>query len=127
MTTAEWREWRVHGGTGSGLQAGARRRVRIVVTNDLPVESNPYMTSSINANNMFDRLNMLLGKTDIIVALPGYLGTLNEIIMAVTMNYITDENQRKKKPVIVSRKPWEPIWNSICEELDVGKKDRNKE
>lgn len=99
----------------------------IVVTNDLPVESNPYMTSSINANNMFDRLNMLIGKADIIVALPGYLGTLNEIIMAVTMNYITDENQRKKKPVIVSRKPWEPIWSSICEELDVGKKDRNKE
>ena len=99
----------------------------IVVTNDLPVESNPYMTSSINANNMFDRLNMLLGKADIIVALPGYLGTLNEIIMAVTMNYITDENQRKKKPVIVSRKPWEPIWNSICEELDVDKKGRSKE
>lgn len=93
----------------------------IVVTNDLPVESNPYMTATSNANNMFDRLNMLINKADIIVALPGYIGTLNEIIMAATMNYITDENRREKKPVIVSRQPWEPIWKSICNELDVGK------
>ena len=60
----------------------------IIVTNDLPVESNPY--------------------------------TLNEIIMATTMNYITDQNQRQKKPVFVSRHPWQPIWQSICKELEVG-------
>ena len=92
----------------------------IIVTNDLPVESNPYMTSSTNARNMFDRLDLLINKADIIVALPGSIGTLNEIIMATTMNYITDQNQRQKKPVFVSRRPWQPIWQSICKELEVG-------
>ena len=46
----------------------------IIVTNDLPVESNPYMTSSTNARNMFDRLDLLINKADIIVALPGSIG-----------------------------------------------------
>lgn len=91
----------------------------VIVPNDLPVECNPYLSEVTKANNMFDRLDILYNKADVIVALPGYLGTLNEILMSTTLNYITDENKRAKKPIFVSRKPWEPIWSSICKELEV--------
>lgn len=96
----------------------------VIVPTDLPVECNPYLTQVTKANNMFDRLNILYNKADVIVALPGYLGTLNEILMSITLNYITDENKRSKKPIFVSRQPWEPIWRSICDELHVY--DHNK-
>lgn len=93
--------------------------VGVTVSSDLPVPSNPYMTESVNAKSMFDRLDILCNKSDVIVGLPGYLGTLNEIIMAATLSYITDENKRAKKPIFVARHPWEAIWKSICENLNV--------
>ena len=91
----------------------------VIVPSDLPVECNPYLSHVTSATNMFDRLQILYNQADIIVALPGYLGTLNEILMSITLNYITDENKRAKKAIFVSRKPWEAIWKSICEELNV--------
>ena len=91
----------------------------VIVPNDLPVECNPYLTQITKANNMFDRLDILYNKADVIVALPGYLGTLNEILMSTTLNYITDENKRQKKPILLSRQPWEAIWKCICSELGV--------
>lgn len=91
----------------------------VIVPNDLPVECNPYLSKITKANNMFDRLDILYNKADVIVALPGYLGTLNEILMSITLNYITDENKRQKKPIFISRNPWQPIWESISKELDV--------
>ena len=91
----------------------------VIVPNDLPVECNPYLTQITKANNMFDRLDILYNKADVIVALPGYLGTLNEILMSTTLNYITDENKRQKKPILLSRQPWEAIWACICFELRV--------
>ena len=36
-----------------------------------------------------------------------------------TLSYITDENKRAKKPIFVARHPWEAIWKSICENLNV--------
>lgn len=91
----------------------------ITVPSDLPVGSNPYLTNTVAATSMLDRLDRLTKEADFIVALPGYLGTFNEIIMAATLNYITDENKRKPKPIFVSEHPWKPIWESICKELDV--------
>lgn len=94
------------------------RCIGVIVPSDLPVESTPYVTETIQASNMLDRINILCNKSDIIVALPGYLGTLNEIMMAITFNYITDSNGRPKKRMFVSRQPWESIWKSICDELN---------
>ena len=91
----------------------------IVVLSDLPVESNPYLSETTNAANMFDRLDILNKRADAIVALPGYIGTLNELIMSATLSYITDENKRRKIPIFASRSPWEPIWKCICSELHV--------
>ena len=93
--------------------------VGITVPSDLPVECNPYLTETREAANMFERLDILCNSSDIIVALPGYLGTFNEIMMAATLNYITDENKRSKKSIFVSRKPWQPIWDILCNELNV--------
>ena len=117
----------MNGGNGGCMEAMAIgcRRVKdsrcigVTVPTDLPVESTPYVTETIQASNMLDRINILCTKSDIIVALPGYLGTLNEILMAITFNYITDANGRPKKRMFVSRQPWEPIWKSICDELNV--------
>lgn len=94
--------------------------VGVTVPSDLPVECNPYLTETVEASSMFDRLDILCNMSDIIVALPGYLGTFNEIMMAATLNYITDENKRNKKAIFVSKKPWMPIWETMCSELNVG-------
>ena len=92
----------------------------VIVPSDLPVECNPYLTSTITAKSMFDRLDILTQEADVIIALPGYLGTLNEVLMAATLNYITDENKRKQKPIFLSTHPWKPIWDAIATELDVS-------
>ena len=91
----------------------------VIVPSDLPVESNPYLTRTITAKSMFDRLDILTKDADVIIALPGYLGTLNEVIMAVTLDYITDDNKRKRKPIFLSAHPWKAIWDSVAAELDV--------
>ena len=117
----------MNGGNGGCMEAMAMgcKKVEngccegVIVPNDLPVECNPYLTKVTKANNMFDRLDILYNQADVIVALPGYLGTLNEILMSITLNYITDENKRAKKPIFISQNPWEPIWKSICDELEV--------
>ena len=58
-------------------------------------------------------------EADVIIALPGYLGTLNEMIMSATLNYITDDNKRKRKPIFLSTHPWKAIWDSVAAELEV--------
>ena len=52
------------------------RCIGVTVPTDLPVESTPYFTETIQAANMLDRINILCTRSDIIVALPGSLGTL---------------------------------------------------
>ena len=95
----------------------------VIVPSDLPVESNPYLTRTITAKSMFDRLDILTKEADVIIALPGYLGTLNEVIMSATLNYITDDNNRKRKPIFLSTHPWKAIWDSVAAELEVYEVD----
>lgn len=48
---------------------------------------NPYLTQKIQAVDIFERLRYLINDVDLIIVMPGRIGTLNELLMVWCMVY----------------------------------------
>jgi len=79
---------------------------------------NPWLTHKIVEKNTVSRLSLMLEMADAAIALPGKIGTLNEILMLMTLWKTRETNI----PLICSKDPFEKALKLLTEEglLDPG-------
>ena len=92
----------------------------VVVPSFYNDKENEYLSGRIVVDSLFDQINELISQSDKIIVLPGSLGTFNELISALTTDYINSFNNRPIKPIYAFSVPYKSIWNCICEELHLS-------
>jgi uncharacterized protein (TIGR00725 family) len=125
----------VTGGYGGSMEAvskGAREAVDswsggsappkvigILVPGQFPdrrLVGNKYLTDSIDATGMMPRVDLLTQGARYYVALPGTVGTLQELTSIWCLHYVNPSGA--PLPVIVAyRKPWEPVIQALIQGL----------
>tara|TARA_Y100000589_G_scaffold324416_1_gene360583 strand:+ start:557 stop:1084 length:528 start_codon:yes stop_codon:yes gene_type:complete len=68
---------------------------------------NPWLTHTVEAENSIERLQIMLTECDVAIALPGSIGTLNEILMLLTLWKVRESEM----PLIAWKKPYENLLN----------------
>ncbi len=78
----------------------------------------PYVTTHIPCNNLSDRKDLLISKSDVIVALPGGIGTLDEIFTVLSAASI---GYHRKRVVLYNMKGfWQPLLKMLDEMDEKG-------
>ena len=73
----------------------------------------PHVTVHIPCDNLSDRKDLLIGKSDIIIALPGGIGTLDEIFTVLSAASI---GYHQKRVVLYNMKGfWQPLIKMLDE------------
>lgn len=70
---------------------------------------NPWLKNSIEAPNTINRLQIMLQNCDIAIALPGSIGTLNEIIMLMTLWKVNEIDSE----LLLWSEPYGALMNSL--------------
>lgn len=70
---------------------------------------NPWLSNSIDASNTIDRLQIMLQNCEIAIALPGSIGTLNEIIMLMTLWKVSEIDSE----LMLWSEPYEALMNNL--------------
>jgi len=79
-----------------------------------PVGANPWVREEHKAATLVERLQILIGRSDASLALPGGPGTLTEV--ALTWNLMIVES-RQPAPLILIGKGWLKVMKTFLEEL----------
>ena len=72
---------------------------------------NPWLTKKIEANDSIERLKIMLNESDIAIAMPGSIGTLNEIFMLLTLWKVHES----KMPLIAWKSTYQSLLNQLNE------------
>ena len=67
---------------------------------------NPWLTHKIEAENSIERLKIMLIRCDVAIALPGSIGTLNEILMLLTLWKVRESEM----PLIAWKSTYEDLF-----------------
>ena len=83
---------------------------------------NPWLTHKIVEKNTISRLSLMLEMADVAIALPGKIGTLNEILMLMTLWKTRETNI----PLICFKDPFEKVFKSLAKDglLDPSEVDQ---
>lgn len=73
---------------------------------------NPWLSRTIEANDSIERLKIMLMECDIAIALPGSIGTLNEILMLLTLWKVREA----KIPLFAWKTPYEALLHNLHED-----------
>lgn len=114
----------VYGGGDSGLMGvvadevfSAGSEVIGVIPGDVEFIANrpqPYCTEVIKARNMSERKEIMLEKADAFIALPGGIGTLDEISEAITLTKI---GVFSKKAVLFNAEGFYDSFKDFCQKM----------
>lgn len=77
-----------------------------------PGGANPWVQTAIPTENLNRRLEILTREPDAFIALPGGLGTLCEITLALNLMAV---NSISPKPLILIGPAWKQSWRTIIE------------
>lgn len=80
-------------------------------TFDFRAGPNPWLTKQIEAEGTIDRLKALIGGADAAIAMPGNIGTLNEVIMVLTLW----KTQESSLPMIAWRDPFYRVIDNLVQ------------
>ena len=88
-----------------------------------PVKPNKYITYEIRSKSLIERLNKLIEMPDILIALPGGIGTLAEISTAWSRLQV---KTIKSKPLILVGEEWKNVFLTLFENLPsyISNKDK---
>jgi len=87
---------------------------------DRVLTGSTYLTESVDARNMQERLDILSRLTFAYVVLPGTLGSLTEL-MVVLQNSCLHPAGQSRPLILCWRDPWESVVRHICSTLGVQK------
>lgn len=111
----------VYGGGGNGLMGDVARAVRRaggnvtgIIPSALVMRENPYdeMDEYVEVENLHQRKMLMFERSDAFVALPGGLGTLEELVEQLTWVQLSFHN----KPVIIANIAG--YWDRLLHLLD---------
>ena len=86
---------------------------------------NPYLTESVNAPSLLTRIDAMLQRAPrLLVALPGTLGTLTELMAAWNVALLAPIGGYEAATLIAWRQPWERIIRSVGEDLNLTPEQR---
>lgn len=85
---------------------------------DRQLVGNKYLTESVDAHNMLQRLDILSSESKYFIVLPGTLGTLTELCIIWTLAVLHPKGH--DKPLVLAfRDPWEKCVRDLCQTLAI--------
>jgi uncharacterized protein (TIGR00730 family) len=89
------------------------------------VDGNPYLTARVDAPTLLTRIDAMLARAPrLLVALPGTLGTLTELMAAWNVALLAPVGGYEPATLVAWRKPWEGIVGNVCSELRLTEQQR---
>lgn len=130
-----------YGGMMEAVSAGARaagaKVFGVTVPSLFPHRegANRYVKTELNTDSLFDRLEILLAKTDALIAMPGSLGTATELLVGLNLKMLTaalnsrqqegpaqsGENYLVGKPILVVGDFWMRLLEVLATEHQVNR------
>ncbi|KAG2379547.1 hypothetical protein C9374_006664 [Naegleria lovaniensis] len=119
-----------YGGTMEAVSKGASQHPNIDIKGVISSKTfykrheqgNKYLRTTVDADNLHERIKGLTDSGNYFVVLPGSLGTAAELLIVWNLYYINSVFPASVEPVrkiFVFRDPWEKIINFIGDELKV--------
>ncbi len=81
---------------------------------------NEYVTDERPADSLTERIHRLLDEADAVVALPGSIGTLTELMSAWNLAFVAPFSGEQPKPIVAVGSPWADIVPYLTERLDTN-------
>lgn len=113
-----------YGGLMEAVSKGARSVGGPVVGVTAPdvfpgrARANAYVTDEQPAGTLTERIHRLIHDSDAVIALPGSIGTLTELMLAWNLAFVAPFSERTPKPVIAVGALWAEIVSSLAECLE---------
>jgi len=79
---------------------------------------NEYVTDEQPADTLTERIHQLIYHSDGVVALPGSIGTLTELMSAWNLAFVAPFSDRTPKPIIAVGSHWAGIVTYLTEQLE---------
>ncbi len=117
-----------YGGTMEAVSFGARDEggdvVGVLAPSVFPGRdrSNAYLTSSVEATTIAQRIQTLVDMADVAITLPGSLGTLAEFLVAWNRSFVAPFSDSHPLPLIAVGSGWRRLAAMLSEEF--GADDR---
>ena len=121
-----------YGGCMEGVSKGATEAggpaVGVLVPSLFPARAtsgNPFLTSTIDTPSLLTRIEAMLARSPrLIVALPGTLGTLTELVAAWNVALLAPVGGYSAATIVAWRKPWEAILAHAGENMGLNVEQR---
>jgi uncharacterized protein (TIGR00725 family) len=114
--------------TSKGCAEGGGGATGVLVPSLFPQrasEGNPYLTARVDAPSLLTRIDaMLVRAPRLLVALPGTLGTLTELMAAWNVALLAPIGGYEAATIVAWRKPWERIIDTCGAELALTAEQR---
>lgn len=81
---------------------------------------NEFVTDERPADSLTERIHRLLDEADAVVALPGSIGTLTELMSAWNLAFVAPFSGKQPKPIVAVGSPWADIVPYLTEHLDTN-------
>lgn len=110
-----------YAGLMEAVSRGARSRGGLVIGVTAPAVfpdrtgANAFVDREHAAAHLLDRIHTLTSTSDAVIALPGSLGTLTELVAAWNLAFVTRFSRSSPKPVVTVG----PRWSQIVDDLAV--------
>ena len=110
-----------YGGTMEAVSAGAAHRgghvIGVTAPAVFPARSgaNRHVDAEIVEPTISRRITRLVEASDAVIALPGSIGTLAELVMAWNASFVAQFSGSPARPVVAVG----PVWRAILEEIDL--------
>jgi hypothetical protein len=82
--------------------------------------ANRYVTEERPATTLTERIHDLLTMADAVVALPGSLGTLTELVVAWNMAFVAPFNGSRPKPIVAVGDIWRELMPMLAQRLETN-------
>ncbi|MEX0698851.1 MAG: LOG family protein [Acidimicrobiia bacterium] len=108
-----------YGGTMEAVSMGAARAGGRVVGVTAPslfpdrVGANPHVQELIEAASLAHRIDVMMGRADATLSLPGSLGTATELLMAWNINHINRRSEHRLFPSAAVGAQWKKVADAL--------------
>lgn len=114
-----------YGGLMEAVSAGAARRggsvVGVTVPTVFPERSGPnlHINEEVRAASLTERIHELTDLAEAVIALPGSIGTLTELMVAWNLAYVAPFSGTRSRPVIAVGRLWSELMPLLENRLGV--------
>ncbi len=118
-----------YGGTMEAASKGAAEAGGVVIGVTAPAlfvdraGANPYVGEEVQAHSLTHRLGILTERADGVIALPGSIGTVTELLIAWNHNYLSRNHGGTRLPTAAVGDAWRSVAGTLEEKADADPTD----